>query len=192
MNADPAQQDFANDQCLRSNQMTKHVCISLIGICLLAAGLNAQQNDEPSGRRPVMSPDAAKFFGRWSGTRTERNPVTGLPFTLNFEFEFRQNGTYTERAGFGRLIILELEGRYTVQRISDRRDPSATHSLELTPSAMTRKPTDQDLRAMMIAEIPNVEPTRQLASFYDLAPAGGLTLRDARPGSETWGLQRLP
>ncbi len=129
--------------------------------------------------------------GNWTGTRTERNPVTGLPFTINFEFAFNDDGTYFQRASFGRLTILEVEGRFNVRRASDPRDPTVTHLLELVPAKVIKMPSEQDLRALLVADLPNVERTSQYLGFYNLAPAGAATLRDTRAGSESWGLKRL-
>src|SRR5262249_3791919 len=42
-----------------------------------------------------MSNEARQFVGTWSGTRTERNPITGRAYTVNFDFQFRSDGTYT-------------------------------------------------------------------------------------------------
>ena len=131
-----------------------------------------------------------QMAGRWSGTRSERNPVTGLPFTVNFEFQFNPDGSYTERAGFGRATILVVEGQYTLQPGHKPGDPSVTHILTLQPLSLVQQPSQTDLNSMNVADLPNVTATSQYVFFYNLAPAGAATLQDVRPGAETWGLRR--
>ncbi len=138
-----------------------------------------------------MNNEARQFVGTWSGTRTERNPITGRAFTINFEVEFRGDGTYTERAGFGRATILQVEGRFSARRAAKPGDPSVTHILSLAPENIVHSPSSEELNALQVADLPNVERTEQYAFFYNLAPRGALTLQDTRPGAETWGLHRL-
>src|SRR4051794_19110240 len=88
-----------------------------------------------------MSNESGLMVGSWSGTRTENNPITGRPFTINFEFEFRSDGTFTERAGFGRAVILDVQGTYSLRRGSKAGDPSFTHILNLVPETAARTPS---------------------------------------------------
>jgi hypothetical protein len=156
-------------------------------------GVNVANTQRMAGTRReegVMSADTQKFVGRWTGTRTGNDPVTGLPFTINFEFEFRSDGTYWQRAGYGRLAILELEGRFVARTGRKPGDPTITHVLGLTPTNIIKRPSADDLRHLQVADLPNVEATQQWVFFYNLAPAGAMTLQDTREGSETWGLRR--
>jgi hypothetical protein len=114
-----------------------------------------------------------------------------MPYTINFEFQFRGDGTYSERAGFGRAVILELAGQYSARRGSKPGDPSVTHLLTLSPTSLTTRPSTDELRALQVADLPNLEATEQYVFFYNLAPAGAATLQDTRAGAETWGLRRL-
>ena len=132
-----------------------------------------------------------RFSGEWRGTRSERNPVNGQTFTVNFTFDFRPDGTYQQIARIGRLTLLKLEGRYSLRPGRKPGNPSFTHILTLVPERLAEEPGRDELRLLQIADLPNVERTEQYAAFYDLAPAGGLTLQD-RAGGESWVLQRVP
>lgn len=159
--------------------MNKHIFgISTLLLSLAAASLLNAQGDRP-------------LRGRWHGTRSERNPINGQTFTIDFAFEFKSDGTYVQEARLGRLTILKLKGGYTLQRGRKAGDPSYTHILSLRPGNVAVEPGRDELRLLQIAALPNVDPTDQYLFFYNLAPAGALTLQD-RSGGESWGLQRVP
>jgi len=139
----------------------------------------------------VLAQGEVRLPGAWQGTRSERNPINGQNFTINFAFEFRSDGTYSEEARFGRLVILKLDGRYLLQRASNRADPMFTHVLALSPGKPQVEPARDELRLLQIADLPNIERTEQWVYWYNLSPAGALSLKD-RNGGESWGLQRVP
>jgi hypothetical protein len=91
-----------------------------------------------------------------------------------------------------RATILQVEGRFSARRGSKPGDRSVTHILTLTPDKLLRAPSADELNALQVADLPNIERTEQYVFFYDLAPRGAATLQDTRPGAESWGLQRLP
>jgi|SRR5436190_1188351 hypothetical protein len=147
--------------------------------------LHAQRYGGPAGS------DSGRMVGSWSGTRTENNPITGRAFTINFDFQFRSDGTYTQRAGFGRATILVVEGTFSLRRGSKPDNANFTHILSLTPANTTKTPSPEEINALQVADLPNVDATEQYVFFYDLAPNGAATLKDVRPRAESWGLQRL-
>ncbi len=168
----------------------KPLCGMLFLFACAAVGFTC--NAFAQGIGGYMSNEARQFVGTWSGTRSERNPITGRTYTINFEFQFRGDGTYSERAGFGRARILEVNGHFAARRGGKPGDRSVTHILALAPDDIVHTPSSEELSALQVADLPNVERTEQYAFFYNLAPLGALTLQDTRPGAETWGLKRLP
>jgi hypothetical protein len=139
----------------------------------------------------ALNAQANRLTGEWRGTRSERNPINGQTFTVDFAFDFRSDGTYREVARLGRLTILSLEGTYSVRSGSKPGNPSFTQILSLAPVRLQTEPGRDELRLLQMASIPNVEKTEQYMAYYNLAPAGALTLQD-RSGGESWGLQRVP
>jgi hypothetical protein len=163
----------------------------LRGFILVACAVaGITSNLTAQGFAALMSNESSLMVGSWSGTRTENNPITGRPFTINFEFEFRSDGSYTQRAGFGRAVILDVQGTYSLRRGSKAGDPSFTHILNLVPLTAARTPSAEEVNSLQVADLPNIAETQQYVSFYNLAPAGAATLKDVRPGAESWGLQR--
>jgi len=144
-------------------------------VLVVAIALNAQ----PGG-----------IAGEWRGTKSERNAINGQTFTIDFAFEFRSDGTYREIARLGNLTILDLNGTYAMRAGSKPGNPSYTHILSLAPNRIQVEPDRDEQRVLQMAAIPNLERTEQHMYYYNLAPAGGLTLQD-RNGGETWGLQRV-
>jgi hypothetical protein len=157
--------------------MNKHILGISTLLCLSALSLLRAQSD---GRLP----------GRWQGNRSERNPRTGQTFTIELSFQFHSDGSYVEEARLGRLVILKLQGNYSIERGRKPGDPSVTHLLTLVPTQLQTAPAPEDLQLLQIADLPNVERTEQYTFFYNLAPYGGLTLQN-RDGGETWGLQKV-
>lgn len=154
----------------------------LVGISTLLMGLAVGM---------VKGESSAGLPGQWRGTRSERNPITGQTFTVDFAFEFQGDGTYSQEARLGRLVILKLRGRYMLQGGRKAGDPTYTHILTLAPGQPQVEPSRDELRLLQIAGIPNIDRCEQYLYHYNLAPAGALTLQD-RSGGETWSLQRIP
>ena len=154
--------------------------ITAFAICTWVLGAASVLNAQPGG-----------LIGEWRGTKSERNAINGQTFTIDFAFEFRSDGTYREVARLGRLTILALDGRYSVRAGSKPGNPSFTRILILAPNRLQMEPDRDELRLLQMAAIPNVERSEQYMAYYNLSPAGGLTLQDTG-GGETWGLQRLP
>ena len=157
--------------------MNKHILGISTLLCLATLSLLRAQSD---GRLP----------GRWQGSRSERNPRTGQTFTIEFSFEFQSDGSYVEEARLGRLVILKLQGNYSIERGRKPGDPSVTHVLTLAPAHLQTAPGQEDLQLLQIADLPNVERTEQYMFFYNLSPGGGLTLQN-RDGGESWGLRKV-
>ena len=140
------------------------------------------------GASMVHGQTDATLAGVWRGGRAEVNPYTGRTFTVEFAFEFRRDGTYVEQARFGRLQILKLEGRYSLQRGGKPGIPQLSHTLMLTPSEVQFKPGREELNMLEIAYIPNVSPTQQYVGFSP----NSLHLQDRSGGPDSsWGLQRV-
>lgn len=143
------------------------------------------------GATGVLDAQSGGLVGEWRGTKSERNAITGQTFTIDFAFEFRNDGTYREVARLGRLTILSVDGRYSVRAGRKPGDPSFNRILILAPNRAQVEPDRDELRLLQMAGIPSLEQSEQYMAYYNLAPAGGLTLQDTG-GGETWGLQRLP
>lgn len=122
--------------------------------------------------------------------RSERNAISGGTFTVNFEFQFAADGTFRQTASLGSLAILRLTGQYSL--VPGRRpgDPSVTHILTLAPRNVEVKPSQDELRLLMMADLPNLEGTQQYVQFFNLAPAGGMTLNNVASGGG-WGLKKI-
>ncbi|MDQ2843585.1 MAG: hypothetical protein M3Y72_21595 [Acidobacteriota bacterium] len=133
---------------------------------------------------------AQNIAGEWRGTRSERNAITGATFTVNFDFHFANDGTYLESAALGGRVILKLAGGYSLSRGSKAGDRTVTHTLTLQPSQCEVTPDEQEVRLLQMADLPNVESTEQYVTFFNVAPAGGMSLQN-RAGGKTWGLKRL-
>jgi len=133
---------------------------------------------------------AQDISGNWLGTRSERNAITGGTFTVDFEFQFAQDGSFRETARLGRAVILQLTGRYSLVRGGKPGDGTVTHILTLLPQNLEVKPSDQELRLLQMADLPNLERSQQYVTFFNVAPAGGMSLQN-QAGGESWGLKRM-
>jgi hypothetical protein len=153
----------------------------IVGVALMLAAFGAALNAQTL---PTL-------VGEWRGSLSGRNPITGRLFTIDLTFEFRPNGTYRQVARFGNLPILELDGTYALQAGSKPGVPTFTHMLTLLPGKPKVVPGPDELRLLQIAALPNLDRTEHYIFFYNVAPAGGLTLQD-RSGDESWGLRRVP
>jgi hypothetical protein len=129
--------------------------------------------------------------GLWQGTRSERNPITGRTYSLAFRIQFNNDGSYVYVARIGSAPILKLTGRYSVRPGRKAGDPTFTHILTLQPTSIDQQPGSEELRLLQFADLPNVEATEQFVQFYNLSPAGAMSLKN-RAGGESWGLQRVP
>jgi len=134
--------------------------------------------------------DAQNITGKWTGTRSERNAVTGGTFTVNFIFEFAQDGSYRETASLGNATILRAIGQYQLAQGSKPGYPTVTHVLRLSPQNFEVRPAGDELRLLQMAELPNISQTDQYVIFFNLAPAGGMSLEDTA-GGNSWGLRRV-
>jgi hypothetical protein len=128
--------------------------------------------------------------GCWIGTKSERNAINGQTFTVDFTFEFAFDGTYRQEARLGAVPIMRLTGHYQLRRGQRPGDSAYTHILSLVPAAMRSETSRDELRLVQMAGIPTVDDTEQHLYWYNVAPGGGLVLRDRR-GGETWGLQKV-
>ncbi len=133
---------------------------------------------------------AQDISGTWRGQRSEHDAIRGGTFTINFEFEFAPDGTFRERAGLGSAVILELTGQYALVQGGKAGDPTVTHILMLAPRNLQRKPSEEELRLLQIADLPNINGTEQYVTFFNVAPAGGMSLEN-KAGGEAWGLERV-
>jgi hypothetical protein len=139
------------------------------------------------GTQLMMAQDVT---GDWQGTRSERNAITGGTFTVNFEFEFAPNGAFRETARLGSAVILRLTGQYSLMQGGKPGDPTVTHILLLAPQSFEVKPGIEELRLLQMADLPNVDETQQYVTFFNVAPAGGMSLEN-RAGGQAWGLERV-
>jgi hypothetical protein len=134
---------------------------------------------------------AQDIVGEWRGTRSERNAITGGTFTVDFTFQFAGSGEYRETARLGGAVVLKLTGRYALAPGGKPGDRTVTHILELEPRNLEVRPSRQELQLLQMADLPNVERTQQYVTFFNVAPAGGMSLENAA-GGESWGLKRVP
>jgi hypothetical protein len=139
-----------------------------------------------SGTKLMQAQDIS---GAWQGTRSERNAITGGTFTVNFEFQFAQDGTFRETARLGNAVILQLTGQYSLVRGGKAGDRTVAHILGLQPQKLEVKPSNEELRLLQMADLPNLDETQQYVTFFNVAPAGGMSLQN-RAGGENWGLKR--
>lgn len=134
--------------------------------------------------------NAQDISGAWRGSRSERNAFTGGTFTVNFEFQFAKNGTFRQTARLGSLVILQLTGKYSLTCGRRPGYPTVTHILSLAPRNIEVEPGRDELRLLQMADLPNIEATEQWVMFFNIAPAGGMSLQN-RAGGETWGMNKV-
>jgi hypothetical protein len=147
----------------------------------LVAGLTHSTKVNAQGRGIV---------GDWQGSRSERNPINGQTFTVNFTFRFTNDGTYEEQASFGNWVILKLSGEYALSSARNPADPTVSAILRLIPQSVQSAPNDQSLMLLQVADIPATNPTDHFVTFFNVAPLGGMSLKRTA-GGETWGLNRV-
>ncbi len=133
---------------------------------------------------------AQGIAGVWHGSRSDHNPLNGQMFTVNFIFWFNSNGTYEEQASFGSWTVLKLTGTYSLAAGRNPSDPTVTAILRLDPQSTETSPNEQALMLLQSADIPVADSTEQYVTFFNVAPLGGMSLKN-RNGGETWGLNRF-
>ncbi len=133
---------------------------------------------------------AQSIAGHWQGSRTGRNPMNGTPFTVNFVFDFGGDGSYREEVSFGTWKILQLTGIYQLGPGRKSDDPTITNILSLRPQDVQTAPNEQVKMMLEAACVANTDATDQYVTFFNVAPLGGMMLKNTA-GGDTWGMNRM-